>query len=709
VEPERPRVARMKRGRTQLAKQGLQVNRFRKLRLPESYVPPVLALACALATLALVSSGVLDTYELPTYDLRCRWRGNRDPGEDVFLVVVDEGILQGGGFGMFPWPRGTWAAIQSEFIDPLEPHSIVYDILFDQPERSPDGSLTESDRSFAQAIEDSGNVFLAMSFLLPSLDPVSATEMMEYNPNWVPPSRRFTRRFALDRRKVAPGDYYRGTGIITPLQDFERVARGIGHTNTPADRSDKITRRFPLIMEYAGEYYPSLPLVAVCDYVGAELEQVRVTPEKRIIIPGKNDKIIVVPTDRRGGLLLNYYGVDLNIFPSLSMTQFLRAMDPQDPEARVRGRPERMQGKILIVGSIAASTHDLRPTTINQLYPLVGNIATAIVNILRNDFLYETGRWADAFLLILIASLFTEVSLCSQRRFGPLLGALPSGYLRLGMTIAVQMVPAALMGIGYVAAAFLVFVRFGLVIPMFYGLFCLGLSLTVLTVYNFFTEEQNKQWFEQTWGRYMSPEMIQQLRRNPEQLNLGGEEREITILFTDICGFTPMSEKLTPQEVVRLLNEYFDAMVEAVHRHRGMLDKFIGDAMMVHFGTPQAAPDDALRAVKAALEMQQRVSEISARWESQGRKPLRIRIGINTGPVIAGNIGSQLRQEYTAIGDTVNVAQRLEANCPPGQVLISGSTYDRVADHVVAERLDRLHVRGRQEAVDVYLVKALRD
>jgi class 3 adenylate cyclase len=285
---------------------------------------------------------------------------------------------------------------------------------------------------------------------------------------------------------------------------------------------------------------------------------------------------------------------------------------------------------------------------------------------------------------------------------------LPTGFLRLTVVFSTQFIPAAIVASAYGFASYVALARYNYVIPMFYGIFCILFTFLMLAVYNFVSEEQNKRWYEQTWGRYMSPKMIQQLRSNPEQLNLGGEEREITLLFSDIRGFTPLSENLSPRQVVQLLNEYFEAMSNIVHENGGMLDKYIGDALMVHFGSPHRAPDDALRAVRAGLAMQRKVAELTREWEDQGRAPFQIRIGINTGTVIAGNIGSTSRQEYTAIGDDVNIAQRLEANCPPGGVLISRSTYEQVRDQVEAKPLEPLHVKGRREPVQVYLVGGLR-
>jgi adenylate cyclase len=665
-------------------------------------VPALIALFSAVLSIILLILGVLDNEEWNTYNWRCRWRGERWPGEGVFLLVVDEGILQSQ-LGTFPWPRKVWASIQEACIQPLEPHSVVYDIVFDQQDKIPD-----SDEEFERVIRESGNVLLANNFLQPTLAPVSATEAREYNPVlWRPPSRSYIRQHALNPDNVQPGEYYHGTALLRPYQSFERVAAGLGHTNTPPD-TDGITRRLPLIMEYMGQYYPSLPLVAVCHYLELDIKTVRVKPGGAITIPVPGREPISIPIDKHANMLLNYYGEDLGVFPSLSMKRFIDSLDAEQPLLRARAQPERLTGKIVIIGSAASSTHDLRAVTVSQLYPLMGNIGTAVANILQGDYLYKTNRWIDSFLMILLAGLMAGSSQRFQQQSKHLLERLPSGFLRLLCTALVQLVPFVLLAVAYSFICFFTLAYFSQVLPMYYGVFCLLITFISLVLYNFISEEQNKRWFEQTWGRYMSPAMIQELRENPEQLNLGGEEREITVLFTDISGFTTMSERLSPREIVQLLNEYFDSMVESVLENRGMLDKYIGDAMMVHFGSPRKAPDDALRAVRSGCQMQMKLRQLSEKWEAEGKAPIGMRVGINTGMVVAGNIGSALRQEYTAIGDTVNVAQRLESNCPIGGVLISRMTWEQVNHEVEAEPLEPLHVKGRRQPVETFLVNSVK-
>ncbi|HOX28550.1 MAG TPA: adenylate/guanylate cyclase domain-containing protein, partial [bacterium] len=204
--------------------------------------------------------------------------------------------------------------------------------------------------------------------------------------------------------------------------------------------------------------------------------------------------------------------------------------------------------------------------------------------------------------------------------------------------------------------------------------------------------------------RYVTKQVADEIIRNPNAVSLGGKKQMVTVLFSDIRGFTVFSEKYAPEEVVARLNEYLSAMVDVIFENEGTLDKFIGDAVMAVFGSPIAHDDDPLRAVKTALDMQRRLNGLNEKWTSEGREPLVIGIGINTGEVIAGNIGDMRRMEYTVIGDNVNLASHIEGltknfNCP---ILMSASTYELVKDKVVAKNLGSVSMKGKLREVEIY-------
>lgn len=206
----------------------------------------------------------------------------------------------------------------------------------------------------------------------------------------------------------------------------------------------------------------------------------------------------------------------------------------------------------------------------------------------------------------------------------------------------------------------------------------------------------------QALERFLSSAIVERILINPDQVHLGGDNQTATILFSDIRGFTRMSEKMEPQQVVELLNEYFTEMTDLIFENGGTLDKYLGDGIMAVFGAPLTKPDDALRAVKTAQEMQKALARLNQDWEAVGKRSLKMGVGINTGPVTAGNIGSARRMDYTVIGDAVNLASRLCANAAGGQVLISESTYRNVETKLSARRLEPILVKGKETPVEIY-------
>jgi adenylate cyclase len=208
----------------------------------------------------------------------------------------------------------------------------------------------------------------------------------------------------------------------------------------------------------------------------------------------------------------------------------------------------------------------------------------------------------------------------------------------------------------------------------------------------------------QAFERFLSSNIVEKILANPNEIHLGGENQTVTILFSDIRGFTRMSEHMEPHAVVELLNEYFAEMTDLIFESGGTLDKYLGDGIMVLYGAPFGAPDDAMRATKTAIEMQRALADLNRQWESRGQSPLSIGIGINTGPVTAGYIGSAKRMDYTVIGDAVNLASRLCSNAAGGQILVSESSYLQLSGSIPAQRLEPIRVKGKETPVELHEV-----
>ena len=218
---------------------------------------------------------------------------------------------------------------------------------------------------------------------------------------------------------------------------------------------------------------------------------------------------------------------------------------------------------------------------------------------------------------------------------------------------------------------------------------------------------REKEMIKRAFTRYVAREVVEEILKGPENLVLSGERRQVTVLFCDVRGFTPMSERLAPEEVVLLLNDFYTLMIETTFKYDGTLDKFLGDAVMAVFGAPMAHPDHSARAIRTALAMQEGITGLNERRVRDGKEAISVGIGVSAGEAVAGTVGTEDRMEYTVIGDSVNLAARLESNAKPGQILISHRTYERVRDLVDARPLGRIRVKGKEEEVEVYEVLGL--
>jgi adenylate cyclase len=225
-----------------------------------------------------------------------------------------------------------------------------------------------------------------------------------------------------------------------------------------------------------------------------------------------------------------------------------------------------------------------------------------------------------------------------------------------------------------------------------------------MTSFNLFNETRQKKFIKGVFSQFLSPKVVKQLVDNPDLLKLGGNQNRLTAFFSDVAGFSGISEKLTPQQLVTLLNEYLTAMTDIILKHEGTIDKYEGDAIIAFWGAPINHPEHALQACRAAIEMQEKLVVMREKWKSQGGDELYVRMGINTGVVVVGNMGSTTRMDYTVMGDTVNLASRLEGvNKVYGtEITISNFTYEDVRDEFAVRELDLIRVVGKTEPVSIY-------
>jgi len=611
------------------------------------------------AVLLLYWGNLLESYELKTYDQLCRLQAPRSPApEAVVLVVLDQSSLEAAqkeGIN-WPWPRQMYAPIL-QFCAAAGARAVAFDILYTEPS----SYGVEDDQVLADALKVNGRAFL----------PIFLSRQTRPHPSY---EKDLLDRISIPLKNDSGREFTSYVSSLPPIQALAESARALGNVAIFPD-SDGIYRRVPVIFSYRERWIPSLGLAAfrgVADQGQAMLE----TNSFRL----KNTSF---PLDSNQNFLLYYYSQekDFRRFSAFNVIQSSLALQ----EGRNPVYPlESFRDKIVFVGFTAPGLFDLKPTPVSSVTPGVVIHATFVANLLRGDFRV---RVSPSFILALGLALALAMAV---------IVFLVSSLWRLALMVL------AFAG----ASALLIFFSFhkNFWFDAVFLASCLGLSFAISTAFSYATEGRQKRQIKQAFSHYMSDLLIQDLLKHPEKLRLGGERRVLSVFFSDLAGFTSLSEKLSPEGVVTLLNRYLTAMTDIILASGGIIDKYEGDAIMAFWGAPLPQEDHAARACLAALDNQARLVDLRREFAQIGLPPVFARIGINTGEMIIGNMGSSQRFDFTVIGDSVNLASRLEgAGKEYGvSILISEDTFRRAQDAVEVRELDLLQVKGKERPVRIY-------
>ena len=540
----------------------------------------------------------------------------------------------------------------------------------------------QDDQALIEATRAAGKVYYGLAFSLSHDATPSSTRRTAGNEEVRP---------YLDRTKwplQGIGDLnelYVGKNPLVTFIPLSSAAKGLGFLNLRPD-TDGVFRRLPLLVKYDDGCYPSFALRIICDYLGVSPEKIIVAPGHNVTLkeagrPGGTRHDIVIPIDARGNMLVNFIGP----WDRLTHYNLVDIYQASANEDEMENWADELRGKIVLISDVSTGVTDLGPVPTDLSFPLSGFHANAIHTILSEQFLREASRVEMLLVELGLAALVVLLSLRFATAFYP-----------------IHMV---LLAVGYLVVVGASFLKAGLVLDVMGPLLMVTMAAILVTAYRFFVGAKEKEVLRRTFEAYFPPLVVKKLVANPAFLALGGQKKELTILFSDIKDFTTHSSVLAPAQIQHFLNEYFEAMVEIVFQHEGTVDKYIGDGLMVFFGDPEPQPDHALRCVRTAIEMQQRTAELREKWVQNGGFPLRIRIGINTGEVVVGNMGSARRLAYTVLGSAVNLASRLESNAPVGGILISERTYELVKADIPAQPVGPLTVKGLATPVTAYTVQ----
>lgn len=621
-----------------------------------------------------------------------RWRGTMPTTDSVVIVDIDEKSLRN--VGQWPWPRNIVAELinvisasgskvigldiifaevdrtsPKHFIDELKQY-LPIKLPQEEIESLKNNEALDHDIALGDALADTASV---LGYVLQTVDDGLKTEEEKPFPSILirlDPSD-------LSYKDIAMRPSYRA---IVNVEDVAQ-AQSEGFFNVFPDAAGTV-RKVPLLMELDGVPYPSLVLEMlrigvgqqdVIIHAGQQEIYSRKGPQKVMLGATLADRFI--PTDDFGEVTVNFRGPAYT-FPYISASDILEGKEL-----------DKLKDKYILIGTSAAGLLDLRATPFSNIYPGVEVHANIIDNFIANDFFtYDilTERGLTLFV-IFFGGIFLSALLAFT---GPLAGGL-GGILLVEATI--------------VGNYFFLF-KENKMVGMTYPLFTVFMVFMVVTLFNYFFEGREKRFISNAFGHYVSPDVVSQLADNPESLSLSGEQKNLTVLFSDIRGFTTISEHMTSEELGRFMNEYLTEMSTIIMEHNGTVDKYIGDAIMAIWGAPLDDEAHAANTVRTAFHMMKRLHELQPGWEKRELPFVDIGIGINSGIMSVGNFGSTQRFDYTVMGDNVNLASRLEgSNKTYGtNIIVSEFTKEALGDGFYCRFLDMVRVKGKNLPVKIY-------
>lgn len=623
----------------------------------------LLGLFCTLSTMGIVQIGIvndlLTAFEQKTFDYRMAYyRGalvTPDMSlDDVVIIDIDErSLAELGHFSR--WPRFYHAALIDTLVK-AGVFSIGFDILFIEPE----GLTTKATATYTHLLAQQET----------ALTPKTIERLLKH----LGSDTLFGNAVGRSNRVFLGLTRNANEQWVHPLSIIGDQARGQGHVQVFPD-PDGVVRRVRSRIKTADQEISALGLQMALDALSLPYQNIQFDPSTGISGPNWQ-----IPTDSQGNILLDFSG-PAGTFLHVSYTDVLHG----------RIHPALFENRIVLVGASATGLMDHFPTPFSPHYPGVEVHATLIHNLLNGQFITPASSTYEWIILLMIGCL---VSLLI-RTLKPWLAA-------LGV--------ALIMG-SYTIICFERFVQSGVYAQFMIPTLCWIFSIVVAGGHRYWTEERSKLAIKHAFSRYLAPDVVESIAANPESLGLGGDERMVTIGFIDIRNFTTLSESLTAGQLVHFLNDYLSLMTEIILKEYGTVDKYIGDAIMMLFGAPNTLEDQADRACRTALAMCDTVVNHRDRWLAEGMPGLAIGIGLNTGIAAVGNMGSTQRFDYTAMGDSVNLASRLEGltKVYGVPIVVGPETESQARENFYFRELDYVRVKGKNEPVRIFELLAQRD
>ncbi|GHV77183.1 adenylate/guanylate cyclase domain-containing protein [Spirochaetia bacterium] len=649
-------------------------------------------------------SGIFDFLELKTYDLRVqRFADSYRTSDDIIVVLLDQPSIDWAaeerGWG-WPWPRQAYAELV-HYMNTGGASAVAFDVIFSEPSvygPEDDAAFINADRDFGRSIH---TIFFSSSWGSVYSWPLELDTKTFDLTNFDSIIARYDLLNFVDDAEA------KQTGAQFPIPGLRNTAGGLGNITSLID-SDGVVRRARLFTLFDNKAVPGLSAASLL-----------VTGRDTHIVYNEQDRVIqwgysAIPVSKNGGSLLRFKGGDLNKYWPYAAKDILQSAETYARGEDPRLPPEDFKGKYVFFGYYAAGLFDICTTPLSSTYPGMGVHITMLDNIFNNDFIRESPSALAPLITLLAIAIMVLLVLYSS-----------STTLTVAGSIGVV---AIITGIGFLAY------HMGYWVPIVFPLSGAIFAFLTTSIYKYVTEGKSKRFIKSAFSQYLSPMVIEQIIADPSQLKLGGEKREMTAIFTDIRSFSTISEALgDPTKLVELLNYYLTRMSNIILENHGTIDKYEGDAIIAFFGAPVHMPDHAALACRSAILMKKAESEINKEVLAQGLitgkvmeamvhkkilkstddpNPLYTRLGINTGEMVVGNMGTPNKMDYTIMGNAVNLAARLEGvnkQYNTGGILISEYTQAKIGDAFLSRPLSRVRVVGVDTPLRLYELLDIRE
>jgi adenylate cyclase len=627
----------------------------------------VTSFLCAVFLYSLFPS-IFEVWQNRTNDSLMRFNYKVHGKAKIFPLLAHVDITDSDMFTAIPniWDRSPYEKI-IRILQKANVHSVVFDVVF----LGTHSSVT--DEAMTEATRESGNIYFPV-IASPSADGQTSKRGND----------QFIRQHLLHPKIIQDGQPISTDKTLTVFPELLKAARGIGHIICYPD-IDGVYRRIPLLIRCNDGYIPTLSLMAACEFLHIDPNQTEVHFGREIILRNadfgqRGKKDIHIPIDDQGQMRIPFAGPWDNSFSHYTFQKILPALSDSRIMDDLRDEIEK---NIIIVSDITTYGRDVGPVPLEINYPLSGLHMNIINAILTERFIIEARPFVNMGITIICVLLITYAAICFNGFWFSVIGSLLL-VLFIVMYIGLYLFHDILIQVIYPSLGFL-------------------FALLTVNTYQYADEQQQKAILRSKFASYFAPPLLDKIVKEPDILQTS-EKKELTVLFSDISGFTSWCTTKPPEEIKFTLNEYFDEMTKIVFSNEGTIDKFMGDGLMVFFGDPVDQPEHTLQAVRTAIAMQKKAREIRHRWETEDRLPLQIRIGIHTGEMVVGNMGSENRMDYTVIGSNVNLAQRMEANAPIGGILVSEAVYNKVKSYVRTEYYGLVQAKGISEQLKTYTI-----